>query len=162
MYILYKNIFVRFHSIENKVCIFPKNLEKLSLQLPLASHARKNYINFQNQYITCKILHDSMQWNPRQNYHKNFGINGKTAPLTELHITTMSYILNPNYIIVINNDTYFVYEFLRNFIPQKPRPAYSKNSGKSVSATSFVERFSPKVDRNRFRFRINEILWISS
>ena len=46
-------IFVQFHSVEHKICIFPKILEKLLLQRPLASYTLKNYINvlFQNKCL---------------------------------------------------------------------------------------------------------------
>ena len=56
-------IFVRLYSIEHKICIFPKNLEKLLQQHLLASYACKKYNNIilQNKYIACKILNDSMQ-----------------------------------------------------------------------------------------------------
>ena len=39
------------------------------------SYSLKIYINaiFQRKHIVCKILYDSMQQNPRQNYHKKFG-----------------------------------------------------------------------------------------
>ena len=96
-------IFARFHSMGHKICIFPIILEKLWQQRPLASYARKNYMNiiFQNKYIACKILYNSIQQNTRQNYHNNFRNNGKAAPL-------LSY-MHQNYIIVISKCRYFVY-----------------------------------------------------
>ena len=72
-----------------KCAFFPKNLEKIWLQRPLASYACKNYINviFHRKYIACKILNDSNPSNPKYMY--------------------------PKCIIVISNDIFCAYIFVQ-------------------------------------------------
>ena len=44
--------FVRFYSIEHKICIFLKILKKVRLKRPLASYAHKKYISIIYQVST--------------------------------------------------------------------------------------------------------------
>ena len=57
-----------------------------------------------------------------------------------------------NCIIVISNNVYFVYNFLRNFIHYKPSSAYRKKFGKSETTAPSAQQFSPKVDRYELMF----------
>ena len=43
------------------------------------------------KYIACKIVYDSMQWSPRQNYHKNFEKNGLAALPSDLCVPKLHY-----------------------------------------------------------------------
>ena len=52
----------------------------------------------------------------------------------------VSYIY-PSCIITISNDIHFVHKFLCNFIHERPKSAYSKNSRKRVTTAPPVERF---------------------
>ena len=91
---------------------FPKIREKLRQQRLLASYARKNYIRiiFQKKYIAGIISSDSMQQNPKQGYHKNFG--GKTQQQRPYRVictqivallSLITYMLCINFLAILSN-----------------------------------------------------------
>ena len=89
----YNNVH-RVHSFKcnfiqvNTKSAFFKKFGKNVTTMTLASYPLKKYINiiFQNYYVACKILYNSMLYIPRYNYHKKFGKNGIAALSSELCI----------------------------------------------------------------------------
>ena len=98
------------------LCSFIKQNTRFAFSQILSKNCNY-YVNifFQSKYIASEILYDSMQWNPSQNYHMHFGKTEQKRPL-----------LHPNCTIFISNDIYFAYNFLCNFILQKPRSRIPK------------------------------------
>ena len=107
---------------QNTKSAFPKKSGKIVTTAHRSKLYSQKLYQCQNKYIACNILNYSMQSNSRQNYLNNF------EKKTEQQRSLLRYVY-PNCIIVISNDTYFVYKFLCNFIHQKSKSAYPKNSG---------------------------------
>ena len=140
--------FLRFHSMQRKICNFSKFLKRLWQHCPLASYARKIIL-----ISCCKIIILHAKFCTILCIRIRDRTTGRILEKTIQQRPLLSYEY-PN-CIIISNDKCFVYKFLCNIIHQKPGSAYTKNFGKSVTMAPPVERFLPNVDRHKFMTTLN-------
>ena len=84
-----------------------------------------------------------------QQYAIEIGLSKALTEKTEKQCSFLCYI-HSNCIVIISYNIYYAHNVLHNFILQKPRTIYPKNSENDVITGLPVERFSPKVDRHQF------------
>ena len=127
---------MRSYSMEHKICIFPKILEKICLQYPKLAKI------ISISPFKIRILHAKF-WTISCNkiWHRTIiRMWGKT----EKQLPLFSYT-DSNCIIIILNNIYFAYKFLCILIQLKLRSAYPENSGKVWLQRDLSSNFHQKL-----------------